>query len=551
MSFIENTRAAFQTAVNEAFPQNGLSFQGALQWGGRDTYLWTGTPGIAKQLQLDSNAVAEQIRARFFSDEVEIKGIQKNGAFIVAIKMDALVRRLQLMDQDSSLGVFTPPQQRVIVDFSAPNIAKELHVGHLRSTIIGDALARVQEFLGHDVLRLNHVGDWGTQFGMLICYLKENEIDVSSLDLTQLMQCYRKSRAQFDLDEDFKTRARVAVTELQSESPESIRIWKQICEVSRSSFQKIYDDLDVDLIERGESFYNPFLKPLVDDLLHKGIATEHDGAICVFDDKYQSPYMLRKSDGGYSYDTTDLAALQQRIEEEGAEKILYVVDSGQSQHLEQMKLVAIKAGILNPEKTDVQHVGFGVVQGADGKKYKTRSGEVALLKDLVQEAISRADTELKTRGIDDPLAAKKLGIGALKYADLKNSRLKDYIFDSNQMLQMQGDTAPYLLYALVRARSILKNKTVQQDAPIVLNNKEEQTLGIQLVHFSDVIADVDANSELYHLCGFLFHVAKKFNAFYTQCVVQDDQSRLRLCVLTEKVLGKGLSLLGIQSLERM
>lgn len=556
MTVITSLRNSLEDALKTAFPTATAPSKSVLQWGRQSTYIWTGAPAIAKHLQQSPLSVANAIIAKFSNSEVDVLDVKSNGLIVLALKVEALTKRLELMDNDPSLGMVFPLSKRVIVDLSGPNIAKELHVGHLRSTIIGDCLARVMEFLQHDVLRLNHVGDWGTQFGMLIHYLQENQININDLDLPLLMSCYRESRKLFDKNIDFKTRSREAVTLLQNGDHFSIECWQKICEVSRKSFQEIYDLLDIKIVERGESFYNEFLTPMVEELIEKGIAVESEGAICVFDDE-GSPFMLRKSDGGYTYDTTDLASLRHRTQVEMGKRLIYVVDEGQATHFKHLVRVGTIAGYLNPETTNFQHVGFGVVLGPDGQKYKTRSGEVALLKDLVSEAISRAKVTLQARSIDDEESARILGIGALKYADLKNSRQKDYLFDADRMLAFNGNTAAYLLYVLTRIRSIKakSESKVSIETSFELSNKLEEELGIQLVSFPDVIDRVDETLEPHHLCEFLYRVAEKFNEFYKDCPVIEDKtcnlSRLRLCLLVEKVLDKGLFLLGIGSLEKM
>lgn len=568
MTLATSIQGSFRHAVQCAFPEIDVNQVPVdLTKNRQGTYSWPAPVKIAYLLGQDALSVAERLKAVFHSTDVTLGEVTAKGVFVVAIKVDALARELQRMSRDARLGVVTPLSKRVIVDLSAPNIAKELHVGHLRSTIIGDVLARIEEFLGHDVLRLNHIGDWGTQFGMLICFLREHHIDSSTLDLPQLMKLYQASRKQFDADPEFKTRARAAVAQLQGGEEDAKRIWEQICQVSRVAFQKIYDDLDVRLEERGESFYNPLLEPLVSDLLSRNIAVIDKGAACVFDPKYEAPYIVRKSDGGYSYDTTDLAALKHRIEVEKAQRLIYVVDAGQSQHFEQLRDVAIKAGILDPTKVDFQHVGFGVVLGPDGHKYKTRSGEVALLRDLVEEAITRAGTQLRAHDIDSPEEAKKLGIGALKYFDLKSSRIKTYTFDPDRLLELKGNTAAYIFYVIARIHA-LKAKTggggaggsgaaavPLEEADFELSHPAEKKLAAELVRFPDVIAQVDTTLEPHHLCEFLYHVAEEFHGFYNDCAVieggKTNFARLRLCDMTDRVLRQGLNLLGITPLERM
>lgn len=562
---------AINSAVNKAFPNVQISGNG-ITWNGMNasdsqrntSYLWVNTIKVTNQLNrgrpidehIKNTDVANIIAQNFESEHISIKQILPSSILVLSVKVDALVQRLRQAHQDPRLGVpVTLLKKRVVIDFSGPNIAKELHVGHLRSTIIGECLARIQEFIGHDLLRLNHVGDWGTQFGMLICHLKENHIDVDSLSLSDLMHAYREAKKVFDLNPQFKARSRAAVVDLQAKNEESLIIWNKICEVSRRAYQTIYDTLDVTLTERGESFYNPLLPDVAEELLQKGVANISNGALCVNTDGHEAPYMIRKSDGGFSYDATDIAALKHRVQVEGAERLIYVVDSGQAAHFDQLKQVGMKAGYLNESKIQLQHVGFGVVCGPDGKKFKTRSGDVALLKDLLDEAINKGTEILKARGIDDVEAGKILGVGAVKYADLKNARTSNYIFDSDKMLQMQGDSITHILYALVRIRA-LKDKIGKQEinGEFVLSDSQEVSLGFYLLQFADVIAKVDETLEPHHLCKFLQQLTTVFFKFYENCPVRGSQvenSRLLLCDLTEKITEKGLSLLGIRSLNRM
>jgi arginyl-tRNA synthetase len=484
------------------------------------------------------------------------------------------------MQTDPRLGVApTKHPQQVIVDFSAPNIAKEMHVGHLRSTIIGDSIARVQEFMGHDVLRLNHVGDWGTQFGMLITHLKEACPEAleagGKVDIGDLVAFYKEAKNRFDTDDDFKTRSREAVVSLQSGEPTARKAWEALCEQSRQEFQKLYDRLDITIQERGESFYNPFLPDVVKDLAQQGLLVEDQGAQVVFVDGFTNkdgdplPLIIQKTDGGYNYATTDLAAIRYRTQQDGAERVLYVVDAGQGNHFAQVFQVAAKAGWI-PAGVELTHVPFGVVQGEDGKKFKTRSGETIRLKDLLDEAVSRARTDLETRiqaeERDETEAfiqdvAEAVGIGAVKYADLSQNRTSNYIFSFDKMLALQGNTAPYMLYAYVRVQGISRKGDIDFDhlpaeARIHLEDDSEFALARHLLQLDEVLGEVA--QELYpnRLCQYLFELSQKFNQFYDRCSVLQAKepqrtSRLLLCDLTAKTLKLGLMLLGIRVLERM
>lgn len=530
---------------------------------------------LSKQLKANPRVVAQKIVDHFKSDmcsKVEIAG---PGFINFTLSPDFLSKQLQQQLKDKFLGACPPAKrQRVIVEFSSPNIAKELHVGHLRSTIIGECLARLFEFLGQDVLRLNHLGDWGTQFGMLISYMKDHCPAVlkgnEPTNLESLMTWYRASKKRFDEDSEFKGRSQREVVRLQAGDPETMHAWKLICDVSRKGFQEIYDLLDVSLIERGESFYNPHLKEVVEELDRKGLVTISDGAKCIFLDGFQNregeplPLMIQKSDGGYNYDTTDLAAIRHRIQVEKADRIIVVVDSGQSLHFQMIFAAAEKAGWLNPAKTQVDHVAFGLVLGADGKKFKTRSGDTEKLIDLLTEAVDKA-REIVIERL--PSADKKevehlasvLGIGAVKYADLSSLRTKDYMFSYDRMLRFDGNTAVFLLYAYVRINGI-KRKTQADIEQVMAHNKidlhhpSEISLGLHLRRFPEVLEMMARDLLPNRLTDYLYELAEKFNAFFRDCRVEgtpEEASRLILCELTARVLKQGLAILGLETVDRM
>jgi arginyl-tRNA synthetase len=473
------------------------------------------------------------------------------------------------------LGVPSPKKrEKIIVEFSSPNVAKELHVGHLRSTIIGDCLARLFEFLGHDVLRLNHIGDWGTQFGMLITYMQEEVPDVlagkQAADLPSLMQWYRASKKHFDADAEFKKRAQLQVVQLQSGDQKTLAAWKMICEISRRAYQQIYDLLDVRLTERGESFYNPMLPQIIQDLEKKNLITLSGGAKCIYLDGFVNregeplPVIIQKSDGGFNYDTTDLAALRHRIDVEKADRIILVVDAGQALHFQMIFKAAESAGYLDPKKVVAEHVPFGVVLGTDGKKFKTRSGETERLIDLLYEAITQAKALLKERIPDlsetelDQMA-HILGLGAVKYADLSCHRIKDYVFSYERMLRFEGNTAAFLLYAYVRIQSI-KRKIGKELAPllktgsIVLEHPTEVALGLHVRQFGETLEFVARDLLPNRLTDYLYQLAEKFHAFFRDCRVEgspQEESRLLLCEAVARVLAQGLEILGLKTLERM
>jgi arginyl-tRNA synthetase len=411
------------------------------------------------------------------------------------------------MLHDPRLGIEKAAQpQKVVIDFSSPNVAKEMHVGHLRSTIIGDCLARLFEFLGDDVLRLNHIGDWGTAFGMLIAYMKEQVPEVltgkKETDLTHLVFWYKAAKQLFDCDPDFKRAAHREVVALQRGEPQAMAAWRIICLISERAYQEIYDVLDVKLIQRGESFYNPMLGPLVQDLEKKGLITISEGAKCIFLEGFYNregeplPLMVQKSDGGYNYATTDMAALRQRIEVEKADRIIYVTDAGQQVHFQMIFKAAEKAGYLDPGKVRVDHVGFGLVLGPDGKKFRTRSGDTERLIDLLTAAQEHARAILIER--DPGMSVEEmnrishvLGIGAVKYADLSSNRTKDYLFSYERMLKFEGNTAVFLEYSYVRAEAIKRKIGIAIEdvlhERIVLVHPSEVALGLHLLQFAEAL----------------------------------------------------------------
>ncbi|MBM5798287.1 MAG: arginine--tRNA ligase, partial [Cyanobacteria bacterium K_Offshore_0m_m2_072] len=471
----------------------------------------------------------------------------------------------------------------VVVDFSSPNIAKEMHVGHLRSTIIGDCLARVLEFRGHAVLRLNHVGDWGTQFGMLITHLKQVAPaaleTADAVDLGDLVAFYRQAKARFDDDEAFQTTSREEVVKLQGGDPLSLKAWGLLCEQSRREFQRLYDRLDIQLSERGESFYNPYLPAVVDDLKTAGLLVIDDGAGCVFlegvsgKDGKPLPLIVQKSDGGFNYATTDLAAIRYRLAAapagDGANRVIYVTDAGQAAHFAGVFQVAQRAGWVAPQ-VRLEHVPFGLVQGEDGKKLKTRAGDTVRLKDLLDEAVERAEADLRRRLAEEGRAedeafiahvATTVGIAAVKYADLSTNRITNYQFSFDRMLALSGNTAPYLLYAVVRIAGIARKGADAEAGPppaaaLTYTEPQEWALIRELLKLDAVIAEVEEELLPNRLCSYLFELSQVFNRFYDQVpVLKADEparsSRLALCRLTAGTLKLGLGLLGIPTLERM
>ncbi|XP_024533648.1 arginine--tRNA ligase, cytoplasmic isoform X1 [Selaginella moellendorffii] len=463
------------------------------------------------------------------------------------------------------------PVKRAIVDFSSPNIAKEMHVGHLRSTIIGDCLANMIEYCKVEVLRRNHVGDWGTQFGMLIEYLFEmfpNWEDIGDQAIGDLQAFYKESKVRFDADEEFKAKAQQAVVKLQSGDAKYRAAWKILCNISRNEFQQVYDRLKVSLEEKGESFYNPYIPDAIQILRDKGILEESDGATVIFVDGHKIPLIAIKRDGGFNYASTDLAALWYRLNVEKVEWIIYVTDVGQHQHFDMLFKAAKRAEWLPKEGYPrTQHVGFGLVLGADGKRFRTRQGTgLVRLVDLLDEAKSRSKTALIERGRDDEwspedldAAAESVGYGAVKYADLKNNRETNYTFSFEQMLDVRGNTAVYLLYAYARIRSIIRKSgksidELKENGAIVLTHPDERALGLFLIQFSEVVEDAVTRLLPNTLCEYLYNLSENFTRFYTSCKVNgspEETSRLLLCEATAIVMKQCFKLLGITPLERL
>ncbi len=535
---------------------------------------------LPKKLKQAPRKIAETIVNNLdvadICDDVTIAGA---GFINFTLKPSYLASLLSEIQGDERLGiekVATP--SKVVVDFSSPNIAKEMHVGHLRSTIIGDCIARILEFSGYEVLRLNHVGDWGTQFGMLIAYLREAYPEAlttaDALDIGDLVSLYKKAKIRFDEDPEFRETARQEVVKLQAGAEDSRHAWQLLCDQSRREFQVIYDLLDIKITERGESFYNPFLPEIITILEAKNLLEEDAGAKCVFLEGFTNkdgaplPLIVQKSDGGFNYATTDLAAVKYRIKEDEAQRIIYVTDAGQANHFAAVFQVAKRAGII-PETIDFVHVPFGLVLGEDGKRLKTRSGETVKLKELLDEAVREATRDLKARLEQDNRqesdefinqVGQVIGMSAVKYADLSQNRTTDYKFSYEKMLALKGNTAPYLLYAYVRTQGISRKGNIDfnhlQGAKIILEATAELILVKHLLKLGEVIQEVERDLLPNRLCQYLFELSQKFNQFFENCpVLQADEpqrtSRLILADITATTLKLGLHLLGIEVLERM
>ncbi|NGX45918.1 MAG: Arginine--tRNA ligase [Chlamydiae bacterium] len=529
---------------------------------------------LAKALKKNPREIAGQLLAALEeSGGSMIHKMEIAGPGFINLTLDTkfLSSEIESLLKDSHCGVPLPEKRkRMIVEFSSPNIAKELHVGHLRSTIIGDALARLFEFLGHDVLRLNHVGDWGTQFGMLIAYLQEEEPAVLTgekrANLSELMGWYRASKKRFDERPEFKKAAQLQVVRLQGGDEASLEAWEMICDISREAFREIYGLLDIKITERGESYYNPFLPEVIADLEDKGLVTISEGAKCVFLEGFIArdgsplPMIVQKSDGGYNYATTDIAAMRHRTEVERAERIIVVTDAGQSLHFQMVDALCKKAGYLT---TAVQfdHVLFGVVLGPDGKKFKTRSGETEKLIDLILEAIKGAKAIFKERLPDgSPEEIEELGtilgVDAIKYADLCSHRIKDYLFSYERMLRFEGNTAAFLLYAFVRIQGIERKvgKPIPLEGKVQLEEPSEIALALHLRQFGETLESMGRDLLPNRLTEYLYELAEKFHAFFRDCRVEGsdrEESRLMVAEATRRILKQGLTILGLKTLPRM
>jgi len=516
--------------------------------------------------------ILEHLEVSDLCEKVEIAG---PGFINLSLKATTIANALNQLLND---GVLTPNPARklnVIIDYSSPNVAKEMHVGHLRSTIIGDALSRVFGALGHTVLRQNHIGDWGTPFGMLIEHLLDlgESQGTDLLSMGELNQFYKDARVKFDSDESFADRARARVVKLQALDEATLKLWSLLVEKSSEYFSRVYEKLGILLTRadiRGESFYNPFLEDTVRELTEKGIARTDQDALCVFPEGFVGregeplPLIIRKKEGGYGYATTDLAAIRQRVETEHADRILYVVGSPQQQHFAMVFKTAEAAGWLTPEVA-AEHVGFGQILGADKKMFKTRSGDTVRLIDLVDEAIARAQVVVAEKnpelGADKTLeVARQIGIGALKYADLSNDRVKDYVFDYDRMLSFEGNTGPYLQYAHARICSIFRRANLSANeakGPVQIEAPQERALALHLLSFGSCLQNVAQSLELQRLCTYLYDLATLFMGFYEHCPVlkadteQTRDSRLALAATTATTLKFGLNLLGIEAPERM
>ncbi|MCS8551174.1 arginine--tRNA ligase [Citrobacter sp. XY323] len=539
-------------------------------------YQANGMMAVAKKLGMAPRQLAEQVLTHLdlngIASKVEIAG---PGFINIFLDPAFLAQHVQQALASDRLGVTQPAKQTVVVDYSAPNVAKEMHVGHLRSTIIGDAAVRTLEFLGHNVIRANHVGDWGTQFGMLIAWLeKQQQENAGEMALADLEGFYRDAKKHYDEDEAFAERARSYVVKLQGGDEYFREMWRKLVDITMSQNQLTYDRLNVTLTREdvmGESLYNPMLPGIVADLKAKGLAVESEGATVVFLDEYKNKegepmgVIIQKKDGGYLYTTTDIACAKYRYETLHADRVLYYIDSRQHQHLMQAWTIVRKAGYV-PDSVPLEHHMFGMMLGKDGKPFKTRAGGTVKLADLLDEALERARRLVAEKNPDMPAdelekLANAVGIGAVKYADLSKNRTTDYIFDWDNMLAFEGNTAPYMQYAYTRVLSVFRKADIDEsalaNAQVIMSEDREAQLAARLLQFEETLTVVAREGTPHVMCAYLYDVAGLFSGFYEHCPILSAEneeirnSRLKLAQLTAKTLKLGLDTLGIETVERM
>ncbi|EAW5146485.1 arginine--tRNA ligase [Salmonella enterica] len=539
-------------------------------------YQANGMMAVAKKLGMAPRQLAEQVLTHLdlsgIASKVEIAG---PGFINIFLEPAFLAEQVQQALASERLGVSQPTRQTIVVDYSAPNVAKEMHVGHLRSTIIGDAAVRTLEFLGHHVIRANHVGDWGTQFGMLIAWLeKQQQENAGDMALADLEGFYRDAKKHYDEDEAFAERARNYVVKLQSGDTYFREMWRKLVDITMTQNQITYDRLNVTLTRddvMGESLYNPMLPGIVADLKAKGLAVESEGATVVFLDEFKNKegdpmgVIIQKKDGGYLYTTTDIACAKYRYETLHADRVLYYIDSRQHQHLMQAWTIVRKAGYV-PDSVPLEHHMFGMMLGKDGKPFKTRAGGTVKLADLLDEALERARRLVAEKNPDmsaDELEklANAVGIGSVKYADLSKNRTTDYIFDWDNMLAFEGNTAPYMQYAYTRVLSVFRKADIDEQAlasaPVIISEDREAQLAARLLQFEETLTVVAREGTPHVMCAYLYDVAGLFSGFYEHCPILSAEndavrnSRLKLAQLTAKTLKLGLDTLGIETVERM
>ena len=541
----------------------------------RSDYQANGVMALAKQVGKPPREVAELVVGALDLSDIATVEIAGPGFLNLNLSTKVFNSQLRELSSDARLGLEkTNSPKTVVIDYSAPNVAKEMHVGHLRSTVIGDALARMNRFAGNTVIARNHIGDWGTPFGMLIEHLLDLGEDkaVAELSIGDLDTFYKGAREKFEANDDFKQRSRLRVVALQGGDKETLRLWKILVDQSVAYFAEVYKKLDVTLTPDdnvGESFYNDMLDDVVKDLTAKGLITDSDGALCVFPpgfvnrDDEPLPMIVQKRDEGFGYAATDLAAIRNRVSGLKADEILYVVGTPQAQHFDMLYAVARMAGWL-PQDVRCEHVSFGHVLGPDRKMFKSRSGGTVKLVGLLDEAIERADAALVARGseLSEPdriLLATDIARAAIKYTDLSTERQRDYIFDLDRMLAFEGDTGPYLQYAHARLRSIFRRLDAPfsaADATFALESPQERQLALGLLALPEAFDVAFSTLQPHKLCTYLFDLAQRFTTFYEACPVLSSEGALRaerlaLCELTARTLELGLSLLGIAAPQQM
>ncbi|MGO3449013.1 MAG: arginine--tRNA ligase [Kluyvera intermedia] len=539
-------------------------------------YQANGMMAVAKKLGMAPRQLAEQVLSHLdlsgIANKVEIAG---PGFINIFLEPAFLAEHVSQALSSDRLGIAQPEPQTVVVDYSAPNVAKEMHVGHLRSTIIGDAAVRTLELMGHKVIRANHVGDWGTQFGMLIAWLEKQQQDnAGEMALADLEGFYRDAKKHYDEDEAFAERARSYVVKLQGGDEYFRKMWRQLVDITMTQNQLAYDRLNVTLTRddvMGESLYNPMLPGIVADLKAKGLAVESEGATVVFLDEYKNKegepmgVIIQKKDGGYLYTTTDIACAKYRYETLHADRVLYYIDSRQHQHLMQAWTIVRKAGYV-PDSVPLEHHMFGMMLGKDGKPFKTRAGGTVKLADLLDEALERARRLVSEKNPDmaaDELEklANVVGIGAVKYADLSKNRTTDYVFDWDNMLAFEGNTAPYMQYAYTRVLSVFRKAELEEstiiNAAVTITEDREAQLAARLLQFEETLNVVARDGTPHVMCSYLYDLAGLFSGFYEHCPILSAESeavrnsRLKLALLTAKTLKLGLDTLGIETVERM
>lgn len=564
--------AAFKHAIQTTFGEEAANCDPSIQLATRPEfgdYQANFAMRLSKILKKNPVEIATAVVNQLQSNPL-FKSLTPSGPGFINITLsdEFLASKLQATIKDDFLGIKPVSHpQNVVVDYANANVAKEMHVGHIRSIVIGDAIVRLLNFLGHSTIRQSHLGDWGTQFGMLIQHLFDTGQDPRAFSVSDLDVLYKKSKQQFDADAEFAERARQRVVALQQGDEKTLEAWRHLVKESLQYFQKIYDKLDVLLTEedaRGESFYNSMLAKVIDELEATGLVATSDGAKVIFLDGFPIPFIIRKKDGGYLYASTDLAAAQFRIETLKAHRIIYLTDARQKQHFAMLFAALHKAKWA--EHVRLEHIPFGAILGPDNKPFKTRSGESIRLIALLEEAENRAmqlaqekNPSLKSEELKE--IAHAIGIGALKYADLRADKIKDYVFDWNKLLAFEGNTAPYLQNAYVRIRAIFRKGNIKIEylsiPKLQLASDIEHTLAVKLLEFPDLIYSVADDLSLHRLCDYLYDLAATYHQFYEHCPIlaTEDQiirnSRLVLSDITARTLKLGLDLLGIKTLEQM